>query len=153
VFPFALLFPVYQVRPPRRGLSDWCSRSPFGLDLVDILYIVHNNDYLEVMNPCGREDGSILTSELIWLRDCGEPFNGGKLHVRVSARLPLMSRGASSCLMIFDQLFIDIFFSPSLTTATSACPSPRRPPPSLMRPSESLRRTSTMFTSLTQDAT
>jgi len=36
------------------------------LDLVDILFNVHNNDYLEVMNPCGKEDGLILTSELIW---------------------------------------------------------------------------------------
>ena len=100
------------------------------MDLVDIVSFVHNNDYLEVMNPCGKEDGLILTSELIWQRDYGEPFNDGKPHVRVSARLPLRSRGALRRLMIFDQLFIDTFFSPSLTTATSACPSPRRPPPS-----------------------
>ena len=123
------------------------------MEVVNIVLNVHNNDYLEVMKPCGRADGLILTGELIWLGDYGELYDVGKPHVWVSARLPLRSRGASRRLMTYDQLFIDIFFYVNLMKETFAFRSQRPPPPSWMGPSDVQRRTSTMSTSLAHDAT
>ena len=122
------------------------------MELVVIVYNERDNDYLEAMKPCGRADGLIPIGELILQSDCGVLYDVDKLHVWVSARLRLVSRGTSRRL-IFDQLFIGIFFYANMTQENFEFLSPRSPLLSLWRLSEAPRRISTTSTSLALDAT
>ena len=122
------------------------------MEQVDIVCNVLDIDYLEAMRPCGRADGLIQIGELILQSDCDVLYDVDTLHVWVSARLPLRSRGTSRRL-IFDLLFIGIFFYANMTKATYVYLSPRSPPRSLWRRLDAQRRTSTMSTSLALDAT
>ena len=122
------------------------------MEQVDIVCNVLDIDYLEAMRPCGRADGLIQIGELILQSDCDVLYDVDTLHVWVSARLPLGSRGTSRRLT-FDQLFIDIFFYANMMKATYVYLIPRLPPLSLRRQSDAPRRTSTMSTSQALDAT
>ena len=113
---------------------------------------VLDNDYLEAMRPCGRADGLILTSGLILLSGCDVLYDVDALHVWVSARLLLRSRGTSRRL-IFDLPFIGIFFYANMTQENFEFLSPRSPPLSLWKRLELQRRISTTSTNLALDAT
>ena len=122
------------------------------MEQVVIVYFVHDNDYLEAMKPRGRVNGLIRISELILQSDCDVLYDVDTLHVWVSARLPLRSRGTSRRLT-FDRLFIDIFFYANMMTENFEFLIPRLLPLSLRRQSDAPRRTSTTSTSLALDAT
>ena len=122
------------------------------MEQVDIVCNVLDNDYLEAMRPCGRADGLILIGGLILQSDCDVLYDVDTLHVWVSARLPLRSRGTSRRLTS-DKLFIGIFFYANMTKENFEFLSPRLPPLSLGRQSGAPRRTSTMSTNLALDAT